>query len=50
MCSRPDVDAAARLISLGIALILGTSGLPHVLVHLYTVPSEGGRSSVTWAI
>src|SRR6185503_16554820 len=29
---------ALSLISLGVALIFGTAGLPHILVRLYTVP------------
>jgi len=38
-------------VSLGIALVLGTAGLPHVMVRLYTVPSaRAARKSVTWAI
>jgi cation/acetate symporter len=39
------------LISLGIALILGTAGLPHILVRFYTVPSaKAARTSVVWAM
>ncbi|HEY8480468.1 MAG TPA: cation acetate symporter, partial [Spirillospora sp.] len=39
------------LISLGLALVLGTAGLPHVLIRFYTVPSAGeARGSVLWAI
>ncbi|WUS69935.1 cation acetate symporter [Kribbella sp. NBC_01245] len=38
-------------ISLGLALVLGTAGLPHVLMRFYTVPtSKEARRSVTWAI
>ncbi|RRD46659.1 cation acetate symporter [Tessaracoccus sp. OH4464_COT-324] len=38
-------------ISLSIALVLGASGLPHVLMRFYTVPTaKEARSSVTWAI
>ena len=38
-------------ISLAIALVLGTAGLPHVLVRFYTVPTaKEARRSVTWAI
>ncbi|MDH6285168.1 cation acetate symporter [Rhodococcus sp. NM-2] len=38
-------------ISLGIALVLGTAGLPHVLMRFYTVPTaKEARRSVTWAI
>ena len=38
-------------ISLGLALVLGTAGLPHVLMRFYTVPSsKQARKSVEWAI
>lgn len=38
-------------ISLGIALVFGTSGLPHVLMRFYTVPTaREARRSVTWTI
>ena len=38
-------------LSLGIALVLGTAGLPHILVRFYTVPtSRDARKSVLWAI
>ena len=38
-------------ISLGIALVLGTAGLPHILVRFYTVPTaKQARQSVLWAI
>lgn len=38
-------------ISLSIALVLGTAGLPHVLMRFYTVPSaKAARHSVVWAI
>ena len=38
-------------ISLSIALVLGTAGLPHVLMRFYTVPTaNAARKSVTWAI
>ncbi|ATY10125.1 cation acetate symporter [Amycolatopsis sp. AA4] len=37
--------------SLGIALVLGTAGLPHVLMRFYTVPTaREARRSVVWAI
>ncbi len=37
--------------SLGIALVLGTAGLPHVLMRFYTVPTaKEARRSVVWAI
>lgn len=36
--------------SLGIALMLGTAGLPHVLMRFFTVPdAKAARSSVLWA-
>jgi cation/acetate symporter len=39
------------LISLGLALVLGTAGLPHILIRFYTVPdSKAARKSVLWAI
>lgn len=39
------------LISLGMALVLGTAGLPHILIRFYTVPtSKDARKSVNWAI
>lgn len=39
------------LLSLGIALVLGTAGLPHILTRFYTVPtSRVARKSVLWAI
>ncbi|AZK93444.1 MULTISPECIES: solute symporter family protein [Streptomyces] len=38
-------------ISLGIALVLGTAGLPHILIRFYTVPTaQAARKSVLWAI
>ena len=39
------------LLSLGLALVLGTAGLPHILVRFYTVPTaKDARKSVNWAI
>src|SRR3989440_3303026 len=39
------------LLSLGAALVLGTAGLPHILVRFYTVPTaKVARRSVVWAI
>ncbi|GAB2740294.1 cation acetate symporter [Salinifilum aidingensis] len=46
-------SAMSRLdfVSLGVALVLGTAGLPHVLMRFYTVPtSKEARRSVVWAI
>ncbi len=42
---------ALDLISLGLALIFGTAGLPHILVRFYTVPdAKTARGSVVWAM
>ncbi|MFG2084681.1 MULTISPECIES: cation acetate symporter [unclassified Spirillospora] len=39
------------LISLGLALVLGTAGLPHILIRFYTVPTaRDARKSVMWGI
>ncbi|HZJ14839.1 MAG TPA: cation acetate symporter [Chthoniobacteraceae bacterium] len=39
------------LVSLGLALIGGTAGLPHILVRFYTVPdAKTARVSVVWAM
>ncbi|MEU6741650.1 solute symporter family protein [Streptosporangium sandarakinum] len=39
------------LISLGLALVLGTAGLPHILIRFYTVPTaKEARKSVLWGI
>jgi cation/acetate symporter len=39
------------LISLGLALVLGTAGLPHILTRFYTVPTaKDARKSVNWGI
>ncbi|OIJ62917.1 solute symporter family protein [Streptomyces mangrovisoli] len=43
----------ARLdfISLGLALVLGTAGLPHILSRFYTVPTaRAARRSVIWSV
>ena len=38
-------------ISLGMALLFGTAGLPHILIRFYTVPdAKTARSSVVWAM
>ena len=40
-----------NLISLGLALVLGTAGLPHILMRFFTVPSaKAARTSVAWAM
>ncbi|MBI1353720.1 MAG: sodium/solute symporter [Acidobacteria bacterium] len=42
---------ALDLISLGMALIFGTAGLPHILIRFYTVPdAPTARVSVFWAM
>lgn len=39
------------LLSLGLALVLGTAGLPHILIRFYTVPTaQDARKSVLWAM
>jgi cation/acetate symporter len=43
--------AKVDFVSLGLALVLGTAGLPHVLMRFYTVPTaKEARKSVVWAI
>ena len=38
-------------ISLGMALVFGTGGLPHILMRFFTVPSaQQARKSVVWAM
>jgi cation/acetate symporter len=42
---------AWNLVSLGLALVLGTAGLPHILMRFFTVPSaQAARTSVAWAM
>jgi cation/acetate symporter len=44
---KSDIDT----ISLGLALVLGTAGLPHILMRFFTVPNaKAARSSVVWAM
>lgn len=44
------VTGAWDAISLGLALMFGTAGLPHVLMRFYTVPdAKAARVSVMWA-
>ncbi|MBM0123851.1 solute symporter family protein [Pimelobacter simplex] len=46
-----DLTHKLDFLSLGLALVLGTAGLPHILVRFYTVPtSRDARKSVLWAI
>ena len=43
--------ATIDFISLSLALVLGTAGLPHILMRFYTVPTaKEARRSVVWAI
>ena len=38
-------------VSLGLALVLGTAGLPHILMRFFTVPdAKAARGSVMWAV
>ena len=38
-------------LSLGLALVLGTAGLPHILMRFFTVPdAKAARKSVFWAV
>ena len=38
-------------ISLGMALVLGTAGMPHILMRFFTVPTaQAARQSVLWAM
>ncbi|MGW0120029.1 solute symporter family protein [Streptomyces sp. NPDC003327] len=46
-----DLTARLDFISLGLALVLGTAGLPHILSRFYTVPTaRAARRSVVWSI
>ncbi len=46
-----DTTSKINFLSLGLALVLGTAGLPHILIRFYTVPtSRDARKSVLWAI
>ncbi|MBX0330665.1 VC_2705 family sodium/solute symporter, partial [Oscillochloris sp. ZM17-4] len=40
-----------NFVALTLCLMLGTAGMPHILVRFYTVPDVGeARSSVSWAL
>ena len=44
-------QGAFDVVSLGLALVLGTAGLPHVLMRFFTVPTaRAARISVGWAM
>ncbi|MEX2982172.1 cation acetate symporter [Streptomyces sp. C36] len=46
-----DGTSKLNFVSLGLALVLGTAGLPHILIRFYTVPTaQAARKSVNWAI
>jgi cation/acetate symporter len=46
-----DLVGQIDFLSLALALVLGTAGLPHILIRFYTVPdSRAARRSVQWAI
>jgi cation/acetate symporter len=43
-------DNPVDTLSLGLGLVLGTAGLPHILMRFFTVPdAKAARSSVMWA-
>ena len=44
------IAASLDVISLNIALVLGTAGLPHILIRFLTVPdAKTARASIVWA-
>ena len=44
-------DTPLDTVSLGIGLVLGTAGLPHILMRFFTVPdAKAARASVMWAM
>jgi cation/acetate symporter len=46
-----DLIGKFDFLSLGLALVLGTAGLPHILIRFYTTPTaQTARKSVLWAI
>nr|WP_294691801.1 sodium/solute symporter [uncultured Friedmanniella sp.] len=46
-----DLTGKIDFLSLGLALVLGTAGLPHILIRFYTTPTaNAARKSVLWAI
>ncbi len=46
-----DLTSKFDFLSLGLALVLGTAGLPHILIRFYTTPTaQAARKSVLWAI
>jgi cation/acetate symporter len=46
-----DLTSKIDFVSLSLALVLGTAGLPHILIRFYTTPTaKDARTSVLWAI
>jgi cation/acetate symporter len=46
-----NITTKIDFVSLGLALVLGTAGLPHILMRFYTVPTaKEARRTVVWAI
>jgi cation/acetate symporter len=46
-----DLVGKIDFLSLALALVLGTAGLPHILIRFYTTPTaHAARKSVLWAI
>src|SRR4051794_14732633 len=44
-------DTKLGMMSFGIAFVLGTAGLPHILMRFFTVPdAKAARGSVGWAV
>jgi cation/acetate symporter len=44
-------DTKLGMLSFGIAFVLGTAGLPHILMRFFTVPdAKAARGSVGWAV
>jgi cation/acetate symporter len=51
LTSGQQYPEAINGISFGLALLLGTAGLPHVLMRFFTVPdAKAARSSIGWAV
>src|SRR3954465_13848265 len=47
----PFLPKPIDTVSLGLALVLGTAGLPHILMRFFTVPdAKAARGSVVWAM
>jgi cation/acetate symporter len=47
----PKLANPVDVVSLGLGLVLGTAGLPHILMRFFTVPdAKAARTSVAWAV